>query len=311
MNEVGTIEDWPPDKETLRNLYWKKRLSIQKIRNLYGKGSGTVQDLMRSQGVKTRTLSQAMTRYMTKPFSGDANERAYLLGFRVGDLFATRHGHNVRAKVSTTHPAMIELFRKLFARYSHVTVSPKKLRKWNLYEWEVYSYLHPSFEFLRLKPSKLDGPFLSLFAGFFDAEGCICIKKASKSRSTRVTLEVANNNLGFLKFYKRGLDKLGYSPTISPSPYHEKGQVIGFGKYNRDLWRLSMMRNTEVMGLLSLLPIQHREKIWKRELANLCYDKPWKYNSNLVRALRQQIKGEVRTSVGKAKKAYLTNIDAV
>ena len=84
----------------------------------------TVWNHLRAKGMVTRDRMEAqiraVTRYERKPFGGDKLEKAYLLGVRYGDLDVARHGRAIRARVSTTHPAMADLFGSLF---SHTAAS--------------------------------------------------------------------------------------------------------------------------------------------------------------------------------------------
>jgi len=272
----------------------------------FGKDAKSVWRLMRKKGVRTRSVSEAMTRCAKRPFSGDPDEKAYLIGLRAGDLYVSKHGGSIRATVSTTHLAMIELIRRVFGKYARVVATPKFLKKWNQFEWEVYSLLHSSFEFLLTKRVEANESFLSFLAGFFDAEGSISIRRQSSSTTTRVVLEISSNNLRLLKFFHVQLRRLGYHPKLPSKPARTKGEIIGYGPYTRSFWRLSITRTYEAVKLLSSLPIKHKEKVLKRELAIQCHDKPWKDVSEQIKALRQTIKKEVKICIEEAKKAYLT-----
>src|SRR5208283_700281 len=231
-----------------------------KIGLRYGKYPSQVQQLMEGYAIRRRSTSEAVTRFQKTAFSGDDEERAYLLGFRAGDLYVATHGRCLRATVSSTHPSMIELMSQLFRRYGRVVCSPKLIRKRMIFEWEVYAYLDSSFEFLLKKPEEPPENFMGFFAGFFDAEGCINIKRQSESRWTIVSLELANNNLPLLESCRARLSDLGYHATIPQEPYHRKGEFVGFGRYNRDCYRLSLTRRAEVISLLISLNLRHREK---------------------------------------------------
>jgi len=249
---------------------------------------------------------EAMTWYDKNPFSGELDERAYLLGLRAGDLYVRKHGRSVKITVSTTHPAMIEPMQEVFGKYARVVLTPKFIRKWKQLKWEVYSLLHPSFEFFLTKTIGTNESFLSFFAGFFDAEGSISIRRQSRSTTTRIVMEVSSNDLGLLTFFDDQLRKLGYNPCFPSKLAHMVGDVVGYGPYTQNFWRLYVNRTKEAVKLLSSLPIKHREKMLKRELAIQYHSKPWKDVSLRVRALRQRIREEVRMCVKEAKRTYLT-----
>lgn len=298
-------QEWPPSKETLREIYWGRRLSLHKIGILFGKSASSVLEEMRKQGVETRTLSEAMTVFEKLPFSNDPNEKAYLQGLRAGDLHTARHGLSIRATVSTSHPAMMELVKDLFGRYGRVVASPKFLRKTNQFEWEVYGYLHASFEFL-VKPLEIpDESFLNFFAGFFDAEGTIYVFRQHLSSTTGVRVEVSSCNRHLLFLITEKLSRMGYGVHLSEKPVRKKGETIGYGPYSEDFWRLSLTRSDEALRLLRFLPLRHREKLARKELALRCRKMPWVDVANQVQALRASIEAEVSDCVQAAERTYL------
>lgn len=305
-NGISPKSKWPPSNDVLEELYWAKRFSLKQVGELFGKDAKSIWRLMRKKSIRTRSVSEAMTKYAKWSFSGDSDEKAYLLGLRAGDLYVRRHGGSIRATVSTTHPAMIELIKQVFGKYARVVVAPKFLKKWNQFEWEVYSLLHSSFEFLLTKRVQANESFLSFLAGFFDAEGSISIRRQSGSTRTRVVLEISSNNLRLLRFFYVKLRRLGYHPNLPSKPARSKGDMIGYGPYTKNLWRLSVTRTDEAVKLLSSLPIKHKEKVLKKEIAIQCHDKPWKDVSAQAEDLRQTVKKEVKTCINEAKKAYLT-----
>ncbi|MBI3841075.1 MAG: hypothetical protein HY297_03855, partial [Thaumarchaeota archaeon] len=137
---------------------------------------------LRKKGVKLRdkveAQIEAVTKHQKTSFHGNLIEKAYIIGLRVGDLNAVRHGRAIRARVSTTHPAMMELFTGIFADYGYVHKYPKKtpLTEW---EWSLECDLDSSFEFL-LDPAaefrwifESGAFFIAFLAGFFDADGSV------------------------------------------------------------------------------------------------------------------------------------------
>src|SRR2546425_7733608 len=82
---------------------------------------------------KVEAQIKAVTKHQRRPFSEDDEERAYLSGFRTGDLDVVKHGRAVRVRTGTTHPWMGELFRELFDRYGYVH-SYAKRAPWTGYE---------------------------------------------------------------------------------------------------------------------------------------------------------------------------------
>ncbi len=230
----------------------------------------TVWNHLRARGLvlrdKVQAQIQAVTKYERKPFSGDRVERAYLMGIRYGDFHVVRHGRAIRVRVSTTHPALADLFESLFASYAHVARYPRKAKLTD-FEWTLECDLDSSFDFLLSKPviTQLEelsrAEMIAFLAGLFDAEGSIFLH----DKQGRYNPEAAFTNtegelmtyitkcvglLGFhckLSWVIQNLDRKGITG------YSRKGQVI--------LWRFR-----DVLGFLQLVPIKHAEKIAKSRL---------------------------------------------
>lgn len=286
-------------------MYWDRKLSLQKIGNLFGKSGSSVYREMKKQGISVRSLSEAMTKFEKHPFSNDAHEEAYLAGLSIGDFHTAWHGLSVRATVSTTHPAMMELVTSLLGKYSRVVAAPKYLERWNQFEWEVYSYLHKSFDFL-LRPLEISNEtFLSFFAGFFDAEGTIYIFKQHKSSTTGLRIEVSSCNKELLLLISEKLRSLGYHVHLPDRPVRRRGENIGYGPYADDFWRLSVSRSDEALRILKSIPLRHREKVAKKELAITSRNMPWVEVAPQVLTIRLSIKSEVRDCVKAAERTYL------
>lgn len=251
------------------------------------------------------TRVSSSTRPLRVHFSGTDRDRAYIQGLRAGDLYVVGRGNCIRVTVSSTHPAMLALMDRLFGKYGRVLVRPKFIRKWMNFEWESDVYLDSSFNFMLRKPEFIPEPFMDFFAGFFDAEGCITIKRQSGSCTTNISLELANNNLPLLELCRDRLCGLGYHAGICPKPYHRAGDFVGFGRYNKDCYRLGLYRRGEVNSLLSSLDFQHDERKRKKALALACSNNTWEDASPKVAKFRSQLRQEVSKSVADAREAYL------
>jgi len=143
-------------REELQNMYWDQRMSMKQIAEKYGVIPGAVRYWMMKYDIPRRNRYEATIKYPRKPFSGDEYERAYLLGLRAGDIHARKRATNtVGVNVTTTYPAMIELFERTFGRYGHVKKYPAKGPL--VYEWYVYCDLDTSFGFLIKKPMEAPG----------------------------------------------------------------------------------------------------------------------------------------------------------
>jgi hypothetical protein len=236
----------------------------------------TVWNHLKARGVtlrdKVEAQIKATTKYRREPFSGDAVERAYLMGLRYGDLHVVRHGRAVRVRVSTTHPAMAELFESLFSPYGHVSRCPRKAKLVD-YEWTLECDLDGSFVFLLNKPSisvleKLtNDEFLGLLAGIFDAEGSVYLHKKRKWYDPEVAIVNADGPLIDLLFSR--LRRLGFDAHELWRNQKEDRSGI---KSKSVMGRVVIWKFADVQRFLQVVHLRHREKTSKAELVgNLSY----------------------------------------
>jgi hypothetical protein len=254
---------------------WVRRYGAgESLRQISGKALDpvTVFNHLRKRGVKLRdkieAQIQAVTKYQKTSFLGADIERAYLVGFTKGDCDVVRHGRAIRVRISTTHPAMANLFATLFGSYGLVHRYPRECALTG-YEWNLEVDLDRSFEFL-LKTTEdaladyagSAATFLSFLAGFTDAEGSVYFHIKGKGGSFEISLSNTDGplltriqallvDLGhYSKFriFEQNLNRLGY----------EKSGKIG---------RLSVWRQRDVVRVLQLLSLRHSEKRAKAHLA--------------------------------------------
>ena len=85
----------------------------------------------------------------------------------------------------------------------------------------------------------------------------------------------------------------------------KKGEKSGFGRFNKDYWRIDVARKEEVLNLLRELPVQHEDKI---RMKNMILDtedaKLWSEVDERVAALRKQIGDEIEQCRLKSKMEY-------
>jgi hypothetical protein len=229
----------------------------------------TVYLRLRKRGVKLRgkveAQIKAVTKYQKASFNGDALERAYLVGFRYGDLHVVRHGRAIRVRVSTTHPAMIDLFRTLFCAYGPIYQYPKE-SKLTGFEWSLDCDLDQSFTFLLNPQEELyeimssKELFFAFLAGFFDAEGSVYYHRKAMHGGFEFTL--TNMDVSLLRRIAEKLRTLRFHPKVRLSPQMKDRGVKNGGQA---IWKLSLWRFVEVSNILRILPVRHGEKKAKRK----------------------------------------------
>ena len=268
---------------------------------------------LKHRGVRLRDRVQAqiraVTKHVKKPFRGSLLERAYLKGLRCGDLHVVRHGHAIRIRVSTTHPAMIDLFRDSFSAYGPIYQYSKK-SELTAYEWCLDCDLDESFEFLldsrdelnRIMSSK--DLFEAFLAGFFDAEGSIHYHRKRNGGGFEFSLTNLNENL--LHRIEDALVKDGFSPKLRRVLQTPSRGVANGGEF---IFRLSLWRYQEVRRILTKLSIRHAEKLAKRKLAlSLAYRATKPERHALIEQwveLRRRIRKERDSCIRDAEMAFL------
>jgi len=279
-----------PSKNTLRKLYYKDKFTLEKIAGKLDVATSTVFRWMKEYDISTIKM-----KYKKYSFSGDLNEKAYILGMSYGDLHVCRHSKQIAVQLTTTHPSMIKLFYKMFEKYG----TPKKYPKYNKtterYEWALYVLLDKSFEFLlSTKLSDIEKEQFKYFlAGFFDSEGCLHIY--NNHGFIGLTFLVYNNDKKIIDYILENLKKDNFKPKLRKM--FKKGIKTTNNYYRgNDLWSISLHTNNEVKRILEVTPIQHEEKINKTKIAsNIVPNKKWKNIVDEVTSLRNQIKEEVKT----------------
>src|SRR3989344_8895912 len=115
-----------PSIKDLEKWYVDEKLSTWKIEKKYGYCRGTLHRYLKKYGLN-RNLSVSHIVYPRKPFSGNLVEKAYLIGFRLGDLRVRKGGHTERSETikvdcSSTKIEQINMIKKLFSKYGRVWI---------------------------------------------------------------------------------------------------------------------------------------------------------------------------------------------
>lgn len=253
---------------------WVRRYqSGESLKQIAGTSVGpvTVWQHLKKRDVELRDKVEAQIaatmKHHRRPFAGDRLDAAYLIGLGYGDLNTVRHGRAIRARVSTTHPAMARLFDSLFSPYGHVQWYPREA-KLTGFEWTLECDLEPAFEFMLAKPDLKEigvlsnDEFNSFLAGFFDAEGSVSLHRKRGRYNPEVAL--TNTDVELLNHLAKRLRKMGLHPRINEvNQAVERRGVSGPSRVGRlILWRFH-----EVQQLLRVMPLRHSEKVEKSRLA--------------------------------------------
>lgn len=247
-------------RTVLEDLYRDRGWPPVKIGKKLGCSHTTVRNRLCELEIPLRTKSQAHNQYQKYDFSGHETEQAYLLGFRYGDLnvyIPKGNSEIIVARCHSTQRAQELLFKRLFERYGHITVSR------NTYSAHMNCYLNSSFQFLVKKFNKDIRAWLlkrsvrmhAFTAGYVDAEGTFGINQ-NKGRFKidaydADILDMINEHLlsdgiktRYLLLAKQGEEKHGT-------------------RWNKDLWRLNINEAASLEHFINtLLPyLQHQKRV--------------------------------------------------
>lgn len=299
-------------REELHNMYWAQRKSMRQIAKLHGVTLGAVFYRMTKYGIPLRNKPKIRLTHVRKPFSGDKNEKAYLLGLRAGDIHARKRATNtIGVNVTTTHPAMFKLFTQTFGRYGRVKKYPVNAQLG--YEWYVYCDLDTSFEFLIEKPMKVpnDDRFYAFLAGYVDSEGTWSFSR----QVNKIVFHfwIKSQDIDLLDQIKRNLEKDGFHPShlkLAHKGQHQHENSANENRieieYRRDYWQLRICRQNEIFLLAKkLIPfVRHEEKVKRMRLMFKAEEREWSKHGDKIKKLIAQISEEVKKWVKEAEIKY-------
>lgn len=253
-------------KELLENYYWKKGYSLSQISKLFGMKS---RDGIRWHMVKYNIPRRPSDRknYVRFRFSGDLNEKSYLIGLRTGDLHARKHSRLIVVETTSPRDAQLTMFKKAFDKYAKVIVKERKggyTEKTN----RIYCHLDSSFKFLLNKPEfipswilKNDNLFYFFLAGYCDSEASWIITRHKKydGKYKDLIFSLGTCDKTILEQTNQKLKELGFRSHLYM--VRKKG-IYRERICNFDLYRVMITHIKDIIKLAKiLLPLSlHEEK---------------------------------------------------
>ncbi|MBU1930493.1 hypothetical protein KJ972_03230 [Candidatus Micrarchaeota archaeon] len=140
----------PLAKRQLQELYWNQTLSTRRIGKLLSIPRSTIYRKLKEGNIPIRDIAESHISNK-KPFSNSLVDKAYLIGFRIGDLNVTKNGpksRTIQVKTGTTINAQVRLFESLFNAYCKVWKKKTEKGKINMQAGldESFSFLLPKEE---------------------------------------------------------------------------------------------------------------------------------------------------------------------
>jgi len=213
-------------KSLLQELYCDKKVSSYTIARRLSCDATTIRNRLRHFGLPVRTPKESYcyrtftrvpgrTFYPKRDFDGDAARKAYLIGFRLGDLTVNLssdgpYSQTIEVKGRTTRPEQIHLFKQLFASYGHFHQCTDR-------HGAVYlvCYLNRSFDFLLPKRDLVE-PWIrenricatAFAAGYIDAEGSFHLVTTRTALKT-AGFALASQDRAILSWFHEWLQSVG------------------------------------------------------------------------------------------------------
>lgn len=289
MAEPLTATRTDVNHETLSELYIAQKWSAKRVARHFQCDPNTVRKYLSFFGIPLRTRreayacrpftwSPARLRHNKRDFDGPLSFKAYLMGFRLGDLtvYQSSLGPNCRTievRGRTTQHAQIQLFRELFEPYGHIYQSRPDAHG----GIHLIAYVNRSFDFLLPKQDAVE-PWiqadpacaLAFSAGYIDAEGSfnITITRTGLGKSV---FAVATQDRQILQWMHGWLRSVGV-PCPPPKLALRRGTPRMFS-LNKDHWILQVARKASLVQLIGLLRpwIRHakRKADMERVFANI------------------------------------------
>jgi len=256
----------PITKEELIRLYIKQRLPSTAIAKRYKCDAVTVLTRLKEYGIKLRNNSEAHIRTPKYDFNGDLKEKAYMIGFRLGDLHVRKfekNGKIINVSCGSSKKEQIKLIKDLFCKYCNIAIS-KPDQKGNI---QINANLNDSFNFLLKKEDNIENwilkdrkAFFAFLAGYTDAEGSPKIHKQGFA-----TFSLSTYDKNILHQIKDRLSTFGFDNMKLYLAIKKGAKRIKDGKAylnKKDCWTLSIYKKSELLKLYKeILPyIKHKNK---------------------------------------------------
>lgn len=256
-------------KETLERFYVKKNFSAYRLGKKLGCSYSTIINRLQEYGMPKKDKAHMRVVYAKRPFDGNEKERAYLIGFRLGDLNVYKPSPNSKifvVRCHTTIRAQANLIRSLFKKYGGVKIfySPTN-------GFTVNCFLDDSFDFLYLKKLPLrvfqdHNTAYSFMAGYTDAEGSFGLNQGKgRFKIDSYDFEILRKMSDFLR-----LNGVATKFRLIA----RRGTESGMGyRWNCNLWRLDVNEALSlerfIKTILRYLKHSKRIKDAKIVLANI------------------------------------------
>lgn len=213
-------------------------MSPYKIGDLFNCSFSTVTNRLKEHSIPFKNQSLARIKYAKNDFSGNKVEKAYMVGFRIGDLNVYKTSEDsevVIARCHTTTQEQIRVIEEIFGKYGKITTSLSKRSSYH-----INCYLNKSFDFLLDKsfpfiPLESVDEIFAFIAGYFDAEGCLGLNQ------NRARVKIDSYDADVLHWINKRLSESGINNILKTISVCKTKRNQG-----KQLWRLNINNMDDV-----------------------------------------------------------------
>lgn len=197
-------------------------------------------------------------RYQKYDFAGGELLRAYMIGFRIGDLNVYKTSEKselIVVRCHTTQKEQVDVIKKLFQKFGKVTISVRNGH------FHANCFLNQTFHFLIPKDfSDVSRKgFPAFVAGYTDAEGNFILNQ------NRARFKIDSYDFHVLNSITEWLHVKGIQYKLRQIARKGDLQYIRGvkSKYNGDLWRLNINQAKSLKKFITkIIPfLKHRKRI--------------------------------------------------
>lgn len=270
-------------KKELKKLYLEKKISSTDIAKKFKCNPGLIINRLREYKIPIRSIQEAhllcnKPKYPQYDFSGDLEEKAYLMGFRQGDLNAYKRSEksaSIFIQGASTKQAFHEVVEQSFVSYGRIWRG-KPNHEGNV---PFHCSLNQTFNFLLPKQDLIEpwileekGCFAAFLAGYADAEGSFCLCGGNAVFSIR------SQDKQILNQISAKLIDLGIL-LRPPQVVRKKGTKDIRGTIcTKDIWGFWVHRKDALIKLIELLKPYSRHADKKRGMDVLIDNITWRNN---------------------------------
>jgi hypothetical protein len=256
-------------KKILEELYIKKNLTPLKIGEKFGCSFKTIRNRLQEYKIPFKNPAYARMKYKKNDFDGSLVEKAYMIGFRMGDLNVYRTSEKaltIVVRCHTTQQEQVDVMKSLFEKYGKVSISLKNGH------FHINCFLNTSFGFLLSKgdvawewiKEQEEDVALAFIAGYTDAEANLILNQ------NRARLKIDSYDATILNWMAEWLNKQGMNTKLRII-YYKGEKVPSQSPFPKDLWRLNINdRKALYLFLQKMTPyLRHSIRIRQATIAKL------------------------------------------